>query len=36
MDRDMIDEFLSVVYDYVEDVSGERAREILEDLFLDF
>jgi hypothetical protein len=36
MDRDMIDEFLSIVYDYVEDVSGERAKEILEDLFLDF
>jgi hypothetical protein len=36
MDRDMIDEFLTIVYDYVEDVSGERAREILEDLFLDF
>ena len=36
MDRDMIDEFLPIVYDYVEDVSGERARDILEDLFLDF
>jgi hypothetical protein len=36
MDRDMIDEFLPIVYDYVEDVSGERAKEILEDLFLDF
>jgi hypothetical protein len=36
MDRDMIDEFLGIVYDYVEDVSGERAKEILEDLFLDF
>ena len=36
MDRDMIDEFLDIVYDYVDDVSGERAKEILEDLFLDF
>jgi hypothetical protein len=36
MDRDMIDEFLTIVYDYVEDASGERAKEILEDLFLDF
>ena len=36
MDRDMIDEFLPIVYDYVEDVSGERAKDILEDLFLDF
>ncbi len=36
MGRDMIDEFLPIVYDYVEDVSGERAKDILEDLFLDF
>ena len=33
MDRDMVDEFLSIIYDYVEDVSGERAMELLEDLF---
>jgi hypothetical protein len=36
MDRDMINEFLSIVYDYVEDESGERAMEMLEDLFVDF
>ena len=36
MDRDMISEFLPIVYDYVEDVSGERAMEMLEELFVDF
>ena len=35
MDRDLINEFLSIVYDYVEDVSGERAMEDLEELFID-
>ncbi len=35
MDRDMVTEFLPIVYDYVEDASGERAMELLEDLFLD-
>jgi hypothetical protein len=35
MDRDLIDDFLSVVYDYVDDVSGERAKEELEGLFID-
>jgi hypothetical protein len=36
IDRDEIDELLRTVYDYVEDVSGERAMEDLEDLFVDF
>jgi hypothetical protein len=36
MDRDMINDFLSVVYDYVEQESGERAMEELEGLFVDF
>jgi hypothetical protein len=35
IDRDLINDFLSVVYDYVEDVSGERAMEELEGLFVD-
>ena len=35
MDRDLINEFLSIVYDYVEDVSGERAMQELEELFID-
>ena len=35
MDRDMVTEFLPIVYDYVESASGERAMELLEDLFLD-
>jgi hypothetical protein len=35
LDRDMVTEFLEIVYDYVESASGERAMEMLEDLFLD-
>jgi hypothetical protein len=35
IDRDLINDFLSVVYDYVEEVSGERAMEDLEGLFVD-
>jgi hypothetical protein len=35
IDRDLINDFLSVVYDYVEEVSGERAMEDLEELFVD-
>jgi len=35
MDRDLINDFLSIVYDYVEDVSGERAMQELEELFID-
>ena len=35
MDRDMVTEFLEILYDYVESASGERAMELLEDLFLD-
>jgi hypothetical protein len=35
IDRDLINDFLSVVYDYVEEVSGERAMEELEGLFVD-
>ena len=35
IDRDLISDFLSVVYDYVEEVSGERAMEELEGLFVD-
>jgi hypothetical protein len=36
MDRETISDFLPVVYDYVEDVSGERAMEMLQGLFPDF
>jgi hypothetical protein len=35
IDRDLINDFLSVVYDYVEEASGERAMEELEGLFVD-
>ena len=35
MDRDMVTEFLEIIYDYVESASGERAMDSLEDLFLD-
>lgn len=35
MDRDMVTEFLEIIYDYVDSASGERAMEMLEDLFLD-
>jgi len=35
IDPEMISEFLPVVYDYVESVSGERAMELLEELFID-
>jgi hypothetical protein len=35
IDPEMISEFLPVVYDYVEEASGERAMELLEELFID-
>jgi len=35
MDVHVLSEFLPIVYDYVESASGERAMELLEDLFLD-
>jgi hypothetical protein len=35
MDRDLVNEFLPIVYDYVESASGEQAMQWLEDLFLD-
>ena len=33
MDPEMLEDFLSVVYDYVDSESGERAAELMDDLF---